>query len=110
MTVAGPGAQIEQVEMLAHQFTAARDGAGEGEADPVQDRFLAERHHIGRQITGACVHTNSATYWVSLMSEPVGWAMFFPAQAMFWRVDVGRGCLPSCKLSTIIRRQYLLLR
>ena len=44
--------QAEIVQMPANQFTAAGDCAREGQAETIEDRFLAECHELRRQIVG----------------------------------------------------------
>ena len=52
MTVAGPSPSPSVVEMAAHQLAALRDGAGQGEAETVEDGLLAERDHVVGQVRG----------------------------------------------------------
>ena len=47
-----PGAEAEIGEMAAHQLAALRDRAGQRQAEPVEDRFLAERDHVVGQVRG----------------------------------------------------------
>src|SRR5690606_7739230 len=44
------GCQAEIVQMPAHEFAAAGYGAGQAEAETVQDRLLADLHDFARKV------------------------------------------------------------